>query len=161
MPSSCFGRQVLVSYDWTSKTAQAVLNASHRVCLKKMAARGSESNDLLSESSFIEDFVQTSESSSLLQSSPEPQQVGRSGTDQNLSNAVNQQMKVSSAPSRKESDSSSVLQSSPELQQLDSLQTDQNLSNDQIKILLPPAENEAPLQQVGRMIIARKHACNG
>jgi len=50
-----------------------------------MAGTGNESNDLLSESSFIEDFDQSSESSSLLQSSPEPQQVGSPGTDQNLS----------------------------------------------------------------------------
>jgi len=46
-----------------------------------MAATGNESNDL----SFIKGFDQTSESSSLLQSSTEPQQVGSPQTDQNLS----------------------------------------------------------------------------
>jgi len=49
-----------------------------------MAATGNETHYL----SFLEssrDFERTSESSSLLQSSPEPQQVGSSQTDQNLS----------------------------------------------------------------------------
>jgi len=65
---------------------QTVLNASHRVCLKKMADTGNECNELsLSESTGFEDYDKTSDSSSVLQSSPKPQQLGSSQTDQNLS----------------------------------------------------------------------------
>ena len=83
-----------------------------------MAATGNESNDLsLSESTDFEENDKTSDSSSVLQSSPEPQHLGSPGTDQNLSNAVNEQIKVSSPLAEsyfgQTSDSSSVLQSSP------------------------------------------------
>jgi len=122
-----------------------------------MAATDNESNN----SSFIEDNDKTSDSSSLLQSSPEPQQVGSPGTDQNLSNAVIQQMKVSSAPSRKKSDSSSLLQSSLESQQLDSLQTDQNLANHQIKITSTLSRKRSTPSESREKIIARKRVCNG
>ena len=67
-------------------------------------------------------------------------------------------MKVSSAPTRKESDSSSVLQSSPELQQLDSLQTDQNLVNDQIKITSTPSRKRST-PSASRENDNRKKAC--
>ena len=95
-----------------------------------MAATGNESNNLsLSESTDFEDNDKTSDSSSVLQSSPEPQQLGSPGNDQNLSNPVNEQMKVSSSPAESffdlTSDASSVLQSSPELQQAGSPGTDQ------------------------------------
>jgi len=103
-----------------------------------------------------------------LESSPEPQHLGSPGTDQNSSNAVNEQMKVSSPLAESifdlTSDSSSVLQSSPESRQLGSPETDQNSSNavnEQMKITSTPAENEVPLQQHRRMITARKHVCNG
>jgi len=82
----------------------------------------------------------------VLQSSPEPQQFGSRGTDQHLSNTVNEQMKVSSTRAERffdrTSDSSSVLQSTSELQQLGSPGTDQNLSNavnEQIKITSTPS----------------------
>jgi len=74
-----------------------------------MAAIGNESNDSsLSESINFEDNDKTSDSSSVLQSSPEPQQLGSPGTDQNLSNAVNEQMKITSTPSRKRGASSAT-----------------------------------------------------
>ena len=80
-----------------------------------------------------------------MQSSLEPQNLGRPGTDQNLSNAVNEQMKVSSPLAESffdlTPDSSSVLQSLPESQQLGSPGTDQNLSNtvnEQMKITSTP-----------------------
>jgi len=111
-----------------------------------MAATDILNDSNFSESSFIEDFDRTSESSSVLQSSPEPQQAGSPGTVQNLSNAVNEQMKVSSPRSRKDfdrtSESSSVLQRSPESQQAGSPGTDQNLSNavnEQTKVSSPPS----------------------
>jgi len=111
-----------------------------------MAATDIVNDSNFSESSFIEDFDRTSESSSVLQSSPEPQQAGSPGTVQNLSNAVNEQMKVSSPRSRKDfdrtSESSSVLQRSPESQQAGSPGTDQNLSNavnEQTKVSSPPS----------------------
>jgi len=84
--------------------------------------------------------------SSVLQSSLEPQHLGSPGTDQNLSNAVNEQIKVSSPLAESffdlTSDSSSVLQSSPESQQLGSPGTDRNLSNavnEQMKITSTPS----------------------
>jgi len=84
------------------------MNVSHRVCLKKMAAPGNESDDLrFSESTDIDDYDGTSGSSSKFQSSPEPQQVGSPQTDQNLSKAVYHQMKVTSTSSRKRGASSS------------------------------------------------------
>jgi len=73
-----------------------------------MAATDILNDSNFSESSFIEDFDRMSESSSVLQSSPEPLQAGSPGTDQNLSNAVNEQMTVSSAPSRKRGTSSAT-----------------------------------------------------
>jgi len=67
-----------------------------------MAATGNESNDLsLSDSTDFEDYDKTSDSSSVLQSSPEPQQLGSPQTDQNLSKDVYHQMKITSTPSRK------------------------------------------------------------
>ena len=82
----------------------------------------------------------------MLQSSPEPQQLGSPGTEENLSNAVNEQMKVSSPPAERffdrTSDSNSVLQSTSEPQQLGSPGTDQNLSNvvnEQMKITSTPS----------------------
>ena len=112
-----------------------------------MAAIGIESKDLsFSESTDFVDNDKTSDSSSVLQSSPEPQQLGNPGTDQNLLNAVNEQMKVSSLPAERfcdrTSDSSSVLQSSPKPQQLGSPGTDQNLPNavnEQMKITSTPS----------------------
>jgi len=54
--------------------------------LEKMTATGNESNDLsLSESTDFEDNDKTSDSNSVLQSSAEPQQLGSSQIDQNLS----------------------------------------------------------------------------
>jgi len=99
-----------------------------------MPATGNESNDLsLSESTDFGENDKTSDSSSVLQSSPELQHLGSPGTDQNLSNAVNEQIKVSSTLAESffdlTPDSSSVLQSSPESQQLGSPGTDQNSSN--------------------------------
>ena len=79
------------------------------MCLKKIAATGNENNDIsLSESTDFGDNDKTSDSSSVLQSSPEPQHLGSPGTDQNLSNAVNEQMKITSTPSRKRGTSSAT-----------------------------------------------------
>jgi len=51
-----------------------------------MAATGNESNELsLSESTDFEHYDKTSDSSSVLQSSSEPQHLGSSQTDQNIS----------------------------------------------------------------------------
>jgi len=47
-------------------------------------------------------FDRTSDSSSVLQSSTKSQKLDSPGTDQNLSNAVNEQMKITSTPSRKQ-----------------------------------------------------------
>jgi len=67
-----------------------------------MAATGNESNDLsLSESTDFENYEKTSVSISVLQSSPEPQQLGSPQTDQNLSKDVYRQIKITSTPSRK------------------------------------------------------------
>jgi len=74
-----------------------------------MAAAGNESNDLrLSESTAFEDYDKTSDLSSVLQSSPELQQLGSPQTDQNLSKDVYRQMKISSTPSRKRGTSSAT-----------------------------------------------------
>ena len=112
-----------------------------------MAVTGNESDDLsFSESTDFGDNDKTSDSSSVLQSSPEPLHLGSPGTDENLSNAINEQMKVSSTLAESffdlTSGSSSVLQSSSELQQASSPGTDQifqMLSNEQMNFTSTPS----------------------
>ena len=72
-----------------------------------MAVAYIQNNSSFSESSFIEDFDRTSESSSVFQSSPVLQQAGSPGTDQNLSNAVNQQIKFHQPPAENGTSSAS------------------------------------------------------
>jgi len=74
-----------------------------------MAATGKESNDLkLSESTYFEEYDKTSYSSSVLQSSPELQQLVSPQTDQNLSKDVYRHMKITSTPSRRRGTSSAT-----------------------------------------------------